>query len=414
MVKTNQILNRCVNADLLWLRRRFQEAGFDIRIVGGAVRDILREFTPKDIDLCTDAYPDEAITIYKKHNIRFELTGIDHGTISVIMNGEVYEITSLRFDTETDGRHAKVTFTRDWKEDLARRDLTINAMSMSFDGELEDPFDGQGDLQAGIVRFVGNPEDRIQEDYLRILRYFRFAGRFARTIENEDQMAAIRKHVEGLRRVSRERVWQEVSKILLHPAAAEVYEAMASCGVLEHSDLPPFTLEARKPLRRAAHFAASTEISHGDTVIKTHAATVFATLITCDADAVSYAKNLRMSSYESKLIRDIASFDHGYYGQSSEYFKELEKKIVLNNWSIETCVQVAIAGGNTHIAYEILDATWEKFPITGDDLIADGHLPGKSLGQILMRLKVAWFNSNYQLDKPKLIYLASQYAKEAA
>jgi tRNA nucleotidyltransferase/poly(A) polymerase len=180
MSDTNKILQHCLNDDLRQLRKLFQHYGFDLRIVGGAVRDIMCGQTPKDIDLCTNAYPDEAIKIYTDQEIRFEPTGIDHGTISVIMNGETYEITSLRYDTETDGRHAKVTFTRLWYEDLARRDLTINAMSMSFDGVLDDPYGGRDDLQNNVVQFVGDAGARIQEDYLRILRYFRFAGRFGK------------------------------------------------------------------------------------------------------------------------------------------------------------------------------------------------------------------------------------------
>lgn len=144
-----------------------------MRFVGGVVRDLLLGILPKDIDLATDCTPDNMICMFDKEGIRYIPTGIKHGTVTVHMNHADYEITTLRIDTLTDGRHAHVEFTEDWKIDAERRDLTINSMSLAIDGTLYDYFDGEKHLKERKVLFVGDPCARIEEDYLRILRYFR-------------------------------------------------------------------------------------------------------------------------------------------------------------------------------------------------------------------------------------------------
>lgn len=211
-----------LNQDLLDLRSVFQANGFDLRFVGGCVRDHVIGRTPKDVDLCTDAGPVEQIAIYEQHNIKHIPTGIDHGTITVVMNDRVYEITSLRLDVATDGRRATVAYTRDWTEDAARRDFTINAMSFTFDGTLIDPFNGHSDLKKGLVQFVGDADQRIKEDYLRILRWFRFRARFGydtsswqgKPHPNSEQIIA---NAAGLEQISRERIWSEIKQILSGP-----------------------------------------------------------------------------------------------------------------------------------------------------------------------------------------------------
>jgi len=146
----------------------------EIRYVGGCVRKIINNEVIDDIDLAVNLNPDEVSKILKKNNIKFYKTGIDHGTITAFTNGDKFEITSLRKDIHTDGRHAKVEFSKDWKEDASRRDFTINSIYADIDGNLYDPFEGKKDLQNGKIEFIGDAEKRIQEDYLRILRYIRF------------------------------------------------------------------------------------------------------------------------------------------------------------------------------------------------------------------------------------------------
>ncbi len=201
------------------------------RIVGGAVRDALIGRAVADIDLATPDTPDAVAAALARSGIRCVPTGLDHGTQTAVVNGRGYEITTLRRDVETDGRHAVVAFTDDWREDAARRDFTINAMSMTRDGAVFDYFGGQADLRAGIVRFVGDAATRIAEDYLRILRFFRFFARYGGT-PDPAAIDAIREAVPGLAGLSVERVWSEVSRILAAPEPVATIVLMAQLGVL--------------------------------------------------------------------------------------------------------------------------------------------------------------------------------------
>jgi tRNA nucleotidyltransferase/poly(A) polymerase len=142
-------------------------------LVGGCVRDALLGKKPKDVDLCTNLSPDAMIALGEKYGVKTVPTGLEHGTVSFLVNGEMYEITTLRVDTETDGRHAKVAFTNDWREDSARRDLSFNSIMMDLNGNIYDYHNGVQDLKNGVTRFVGHADARMQEDYLRILRFFR-------------------------------------------------------------------------------------------------------------------------------------------------------------------------------------------------------------------------------------------------
>ena len=188
------------------LDKVFKNNKYELRIVGGAVRDLALGKTPKDIDLATDATPDEMMTILDKSGIRHIPSGLEHGTITAILDNEPFEITTLRADKETDGRHAEVEFVKSWEEDAKRRDLTYNAMSMDMEGKVYDYFDGMDDLQDKVSKFVGDADERIKEDYLRILRYFRFQGRLSTPTWDKDTLKAISSNVKGLQKISAERV----------------------------------------------------------------------------------------------------------------------------------------------------------------------------------------------------------------
>ncbi len=204
----------------------------EARIVGGAVRDRIAGRTVADIDLASPLSPETVSRRLAAAGIRAVPTGLDHGTITAVLDGRHFEITTLRRDVETDGRHAVVAFTEDWREDAARRDFTINAMSMDRDGTIHDHFGGQADLAAGIVRFVGDPATRIREDFLRILRFFRFYGRYAVAPPDAAAIAAIRSLRDGLSRLSAERVWSEIKRILAAPDPLPALRLMAETGVL--------------------------------------------------------------------------------------------------------------------------------------------------------------------------------------
>ena len=198
----NSVFNDLMTDDLKFLFNLFEKYSFELRIAGGAVRDLLMGIKPHDIDFATTATPDQMKEIFTKENIRMLHTnGEKHGTITIRLNEkENYEVTTLRIDAACDGRHAEVQFTNDWRLDANRRDLTVNSIFLTSDGTIIDFFGGYEDLKNLRIRFVGEPNKRIQEDYLRILRYFRFYGRICENESNHDKLSleAIKNNAAGL------------------------------------------------------------------------------------------------------------------------------------------------------------------------------------------------------------------------
>ena len=185
----------------------------DIRYVGGCVRKILNNENYDDIDLATNLNPDQVKECLTLNKIEFFETGIKHGTITARIGNQNFEITSLRKDVKTDGRHAEVTFTKDWKEDSIRRDFTINSIYADIDGNIFDPNNGVEDLKNGTVRFIGNSYERIQEDYLRILRYIRFFLLYSKKDHSNDIKKTIKQNISGVANLSKERLLDELNKI---------------------------------------------------------------------------------------------------------------------------------------------------------------------------------------------------------
>ncbi len=218
------------------------EGGVDVRFVGGCVRDALLGSPAvgspvvgspaADIDIGVPLPPDEAVRRLEAAGLRAVPTGIAHGTVTAVSAGSGFEVTSLRRDVETDGRRAVVAFTDEWREDALRRDFTINALSLRPNGSVFDYFGGLADLAAPRIRFVGDPEERIREDYLRILRFYRFAARFGIAAGDPASRAACTAHAGRIGKLSRERVGQEFLKTLTAPLAGEAVEAMAADGIL--------------------------------------------------------------------------------------------------------------------------------------------------------------------------------------
>ena len=207
------------------------DASPQARVVGGAVRDALAGREVADFDLATPLEPQAVIAALTTAGIKVVPTGLSHGTITAVIAGRGIEVTTLRRDVSTDGRHAVVAFTDDWQLDASRRDFTINAMSMTRDGTVHDYFGGVSDLRRGCVRFVGDPATRIAEDYLRILRFFRFHARFGRTLPDATTLEALRGGVPGLRQLSVERIWNEMRRILAAPDPVEAVVLMDHLGV---------------------------------------------------------------------------------------------------------------------------------------------------------------------------------------
>ena len=186
----------------------------EIRYVGGCVRKIVNNETADDIDLAVNLSPNEILKILKNNNIKYYETGIDHGTVTVLINQNKFEITSLRKDIKTDGRHAKVEFSKDWHEDASRRDFSINCIYADIDGNLFDPFNGRKDLEKGLIKFIGDPEKRIKEDYLRILRYIRFYLSYSKINHNHKVIKIIKKNLDGVSKISSERLLGEFKKLV--------------------------------------------------------------------------------------------------------------------------------------------------------------------------------------------------------
>ncbi|WP_147303685.1 CCA tRNA nucleotidyltransferase [Parvularcula marina] len=208
------------------------------RYVGGCVRDSLLGFPPghqgrTDIDIATTLLPEDVMEVLSEADIRHIPTGIEHGTITAVIDRIPYEITTLRADVATDGRRAVVAFTEDWEEDAGRRDFTINALYLSKDGTIHDYHGGQDDLTEGRVRFIGDAEARIREDYLRILRFLRFSTRFARDLD-EDGWAACVKLKDGIDHLSRERIWNEISRLFHAKRSPLALRKAAKASVLSH------------------------------------------------------------------------------------------------------------------------------------------------------------------------------------
>jgi tRNA nucleotidyltransferase (CCA-adding enzyme) len=349
-----------VTSSIKKLDKVFKSNNYELRIVGGAVRDIALGKIPKDIDLATDATPDEMIAILDKANIKHIPTGIDHGTITAILGKEPFEITTLRADTETDGRHAEVEFVTNWEEDAKRRDLTYNAMSMDMEGNVFDYFNGMDDLQDKVSKFVGDAGQRIQEDYLRILRYFRFQGRLSTPTWNEDTLKAISSNVKGLQQISAERVWQEMSKVLSGQNIANVLDHMTKTGVSKVIGLSTNDLNKVK--------------DKGNSIVA----------LAQMGNTVDIAKRWRLSNNEAVLL------DFLIKNKTNTLDKKKVEDMIADGVDKNLISALATLQGKEDMASHVSSAKVPDFPITGSDLIAKGMNPGPEMGAKLNLLKQQW------------------------
>ena len=211
--KKIKILSKQTNVNQIFNCIRTNSPRGEIRYVGGCLRKILNNETVDDVDLATNLEPEEVCKIFKKNNIKYFESGIEHGTITALIDNEKFEITSLREDVLSDGRHAEVKFSRDWKKDASRRDFTINSIYSDNEGNLFDPFNGKIDLKKGHINFIGDPDKRIKEDYLRILRYLRFFSNYSKHQHQDEVIKKIKINIGGISKLSKERLLDELKKI---------------------------------------------------------------------------------------------------------------------------------------------------------------------------------------------------------
>ncbi|KAF3689469.1 CCA tRNA nucleotidyltransferase 1, mitochondrial [Channa argus] len=377
----------------------FEKHQCELRIAGGAVRDLLSGKRPADVDFATTATPVEMKRMFQTAGIRMiNNKGEKHGTITARLHNENFEVTTLRVDVQTDGRHAEVEFTTDWQKDAERRDLTINSMFLGLDGTLYDYFNGYEDLQNRKVRFVGSAEQRIQEDYLRILRYFRFYGRVALEPDNHDPdtLAAIRENGRGLAAISGERIWVELKKIVVASHASHLLELMYAMELAQYIGLPPdgdveemkrvwqnAKAHSPKPMTiLAALFHSSEEVDKMDLRLKVSREEKTLALF-----LVKYRRELRKSEDGPDSLKPFTDF-------------------IIDNRDLDTQVKVCELlkyQGEEKLLAELCKWSIPCFPISGHDLRRMGVTSGKEIGTTLQKLRDIWKKSRYQMDKEELL-----------
>ena len=367
-----------ITDELSKLANIFNRGGHEIRIVGGAVRDLALNKTPKDIDLATDATPGEMQQMFDSAGVRHIPTGIEHGTITAVINGEEFEVTTLRADVETDGRRAEVEFVRSWEEDAKRRDLTYNAMSMDFEGNLYDYHGGMDDLQDKVTRFVGDPEERIKEDYLRTLRYFRFQGRLDTPTFDRETMQAIANNTDGLKQLSVERVWMEMGKILGGSNIQQILGAMQKTGVLDAIGLNA------KPSQDI--------MDGGDPIINLARIT----------DDESIGVRWKMSNEEKGKLGFLIS----QKGQTHD--KKWYTDQMADGFDRTQLDALARYNNQDDMISYIKSFKAPDFPIDGNDLMQLGHERGPKIGQTLQALRTQWKAGNFSASKDELLKSLSE------
>jgi len=389
--------------------------GEETRLVGGAVRDLALGEAAVDFDLTTTASTDEVIRRAREAGLKVALTGVKHGTVTVIVDGRPIETTTLREDVETDGRRAKVVFGRDFAADARRRDFTINALSLGPDGTVHDTVGGLDDLAAGRVRFIGDPEQRIREDYLRILRFFRFSARYsADGLDREGLIAAIRAR-DGLARLSRERVRAELMKLLQAPRASEVVQTMGETGFLE-----PILGGAGYPRRMSRFVAIEAARGHKPDALLRLAALAVA----IPEDAERLRERLRLANAEAERLRSAGAALIGLHGtRAPPSFHGLKTLLfgagreaardalaLAQAESEAPAADAAFAGADRFLA----DAPEPKLPIGGADMIARGVAAGRPVGQALRAFQALWIRAGFPREPETLARLIEQAVAEAA
>ena len=357
-----------------------EKAGIEARFVGGCVRDKVlgRADEKTEIDLAVDKPPETVMRALEAADLRVVPTGLKHGTVTAIVKGRPFELTTLRRDVETDGRRAVVAFTDDWLEDAKRRDFTFNAMYADPDGTIWDPFDGRTDLLAGRVRFIGDPDQRIAEDHLRILRFFRFHAWFGKPPLDGAGFDACRRNAGTLSSLSAERIAKELLRLLAAPAPADALEAMAEAGALDHW-LPEYAGTARlkaliaredtpDPLRRLAAIVSP--------------------------PATAVAKRLKLSTQQSLRLQlmlepavpgDLENRRAALYRLGTSLFID----------------RVLLEGPDDWRAALALARSWTppELPISGADALALGLKPGPQVGALLEAVERWWIAGDFSADR---------------
>lgn len=389
--------------------------GEEARIAGGAVRNVLLGEPASDIDIATTTVPDETERRAQAAGFKTIQTGKEHGTITVIVDGRPHEVTTLRSDVETDGRHARVVFGRDWQRDAERRDFTMNALYAKADGTVVDLVGGLADIESQTLRFIGDAEQRIREDYLRILRFFRFFAFYGRGRPDADGLRASARLKDGLSGLSAERLRVELLKLLAAPDPSRALLWMRQAGVLT-AILP----ESEKWGIDGIHGLVSAERDlewKADPLLRLEA------IVPPDAARmVALGERLRLSNAEAERLQRWA-LTPPLSAQTSEaaFAKMLYRgdrqgladRLKLALSSARASASLVDAGGYSRLL-RFLDG-WERpiFPISGKDLMEQGAKPGKALGDALKAVEGEWVDGGFKDERGALMARATQLLGES-
>jgi len=369
-----------------------------VRFVGGCVRKAICGENIDDIDLATSLEPDEVKKRLNKENIKVIDTGISHGTVTAIINNKKFEITTLRKDVSTDGRHANVEFTSNWEQDASRRDFTINAIYADIEGRIFDPLNGISDLQNGKIKFIGSSKERIQEDYLRILRYLRFFAQYSKTDYDQDIIRSIKKNINGLNKISNERIFDELKKILSLNIAYKLFSHNTLKEIILNI-FPQFKYYERLKIVNSLNQKLRNKYDNH---------LILALLIIDQSDNYEYFchkyktsnsiknrfKNISINfeNLTSKKFYSEENIKKLIYLSSKDYVRDLLLFSICVNNKIETLSIEKL------IDY-VSTCEVPKFPISGDYLKKHGYKTGQVLGKKLKSLEEKWIENNFIIEK---------------
>ena len=381
--------------------------GEEARVVGGAVRNALLKIPTGDIDIATTALPDEVVRRAKAAGIKCVPTGIDHGTVTLVIDTLPFEVTTLREDTETYGRKAKVAFGRDWIRDAERRDFTINGLSVDAEGIVHDHVGGLADIEARRVRFIGDAASRIAEDYLRILRFFRMHAAYGAGEPDRAGYLACIAGRAGLASLSAERVRMELLKLVVAEGAGVAVQAMADAGLL----LPIFG-GVTYTGTFAAMIAAERALGLAPNPVRRLAA--LAVAVTEDAKRV--AARLRLSNAEAKALNSMGHRWWRFASKDGARARQLLYRLGEDPYRDRVMLAWARAGVGDGAArwreLATLPQRWSapKFPLKAADFISRGIAEGPALGHVLTLAEDAWLAADFPLDPSALADIADQAA----
>ncbi len=392
--------------------------GGEARFVGGCVRNALLKRPAQDIDIATVEPPERVIALLEAAAIRALPTGIEHGTVTAVVGDRHFEITTLRVDVETDGRHARVRFVDNWQTDAARRDFTINTLTCTANGDIYDPFNGIDDLAQGQVRFVGLAKERIEEDLLRVLRFFRFYASYGRPPADIDALAACRAAAPRLGELSGDRVRKELFRILLAPNPADTIVLMRGEKVLD-TVLP----EAGDVGRLRIMGWLETNAMRMDSVRPDALRRLAALLDTRVEDTIEVARRLNLSNSDARRLAAIArpSFTVGLELDGPGRRRLLQhqdaktvRDVALLTWAAARSIEPSRAAGQTEgwqmLLREAEDWTPHELPIDGDDVLALGIAPGPRIGELLDAVTEWWEDGDFAADRDACLAVLGQRA----